>query len=234
VRRKEDNVRARDLYLQAVDLDPTFARAYAGLALIHAADYRNQWSDDGEASLNDAVRFAGTALEIDPLLPEAHWAMAYVRVQQREHAAALSELDEALRLQNGFADALALKGGIKTYVGEPRATLDLLRRAIRINPEAGYLYFMTLGRAYYYLGDSVQAVINLREAAARNPSVLEVRAYLAAALLDKGDRADAEWEVAEILAIRPDFSARAWLRTYPMTDTRQQMQLTAALGELGL
>ena len=34
VRRKENNERAKDLYLQAVALDPSFARAYGGLALI--------------------------------------------------------------------------------------------------------------------------------------------------------------------------------------------------------
>ena len=234
VRRKENNERAEDLYMQAVRIDPTFARAYGGLALIHAGNYRNQWTDDRQVALETALRFARTAVEIDPLLPEAHWALAYVKVQQREHGEALDHLDEALRLQPNFADALALKGGIKTYVGEPKATVSLLRKATRKNPEAGYLYFMTLGRAYFFLGDWVQAAINLREAAARNPATLEVRVYLAAALAAQGELADAEWEAEEIRAIRPDFSTGVWLETYPMTDTRQIAQLTAQLSALGL
>jgi hypothetical protein len=105
---------------------------------------------------------------------------------------------------------------------------------MRRNPGAGYLYFMILGRAYYFLDDQVQAVINLREAVVRNPGILEVRVYLAAALERGGDRQAAEWEAEEIRAIDPNFSAQAWLETYPMTDPRQRERLISALDPLGL
>jgi hypothetical protein len=36
------NEQAEALYLEAVGLDAAFARAYGGLALIHAANFRNQ------------------------------------------------------------------------------------------------------------------------------------------------------------------------------------------------
>ena len=49
-----------------------------------------------------------------------------------------------------------------------------------------------------------------------------------------GNKDGAEWEAQEIRAIAPNFSTRAWLETYPMTDTGQQKQLTSALGALGL
>jgi len=42
------------------------------------------------------------------------------------------------------------------------------------------------------------------------------------------------WEAEEILAIRPDFSAEAWLESHPMTDEGQIRQLVAALADLGL
>ena len=83
VRQPLGNEQARRLYRQALAMDPAFARAYGGLALTYAADYRNQWSDDGEAALQRALEMAQTAVEIDPSLPEAHWAMGYVKAQQR-------------------------------------------------------------------------------------------------------------------------------------------------------
>jgi Tfp pilus assembly protein PilF len=42
-RQHADNEKARELYREALRLDPKFARAYAGLALTYAADYRHQW-----------------------------------------------------------------------------------------------------------------------------------------------------------------------------------------------
>jgi DNA-binding winged helix-turn-helix (wHTH) protein/TolB-like protein/Flp pilus assembly protein TadD len=234
VRRKEENARAQDLYLRAIGEDPGFARAYGGLALTYAAEYRNQWSSDLTASLGRALTMAETAVEIDPALPEAHWALGYVKILQRRHEEALAHLDEALRLDPGFGDALALKANIAIYAGRPKETIPLTRAAIQLNPAAGYLYYMTLGRAYFFLDDQVQAVINLREAAMRNPEVLEVRVFLAAALERSGQQQDAEWEAQEILAIRPDFTTEAWLETFPMTDLAQRERLVTTMARLGL
>ncbi|UHD15018.1 winged helix-turn-helix domain-containing protein [Thiocapsa bogorovii] len=234
VRREDQNRRARDLYLQAIRKDPGFARAYAGLALTYAYAYRNQWTGGGTAALERALTMAETAAEIDPNLPEVYWTLGYVKVQQRRHQEAWTHLDQALRLDPGFADALALKGGIETYSGRPRSTIPLARAAIQLNPSAGYLYYMILGRAYFFIDDQVQALINLREAAMRNPEVLEVRVFLAAALELGGEHQDAEWEAEEIRAIHPDFSTDTWLETYPMTDRDQQQRLIKTLARLEL
>src|SRR5262249_54154401 len=43
VRSKAENEIARQRYLEAIKLDPTFSRAFAGLALTYAADRRNGW-----------------------------------------------------------------------------------------------------------------------------------------------------------------------------------------------
>jgi DNA-binding winged helix-turn-helix (wHTH) protein/TolB-like protein len=233
VRGQAENDHARDLYLRAITLDPTFARAYGGLALTYAADYRNQWVRDGDTALARALDLARTALQIDPTHPEIYWTLAYVETQQRQHREALTHLEQALALAPFFADALALKGGIKTYIGEPSATIPLVRSAMRQNPEAGYLYFMVIGRAYFFLDDQVQALINLREAASRNPGSLEVHVYLAAALERSEDRSAAEWEADEIRAISLDFSIRGWIETYPMTDPEQRKRLIATLERLG-
>jgi len=234
VRQPEANRDARPLYLRAIGEDPAFARAYGGVALTYAAEYRNQWGDVGPAHLGRALSMAKTAAEIEPSLPEVHWILGYVKTQQGRPAEALEDLDRALELDPRFADALALKGGIATYIGRPQETIPLLRRAMRLNPGAGYLYFMLLGRAYFFLGDQVQALINLREAIARNPEVLEARVYLAAALQRAGEHDEAAWQAEEIRMIRPGFGTADWLRTYPLTDDGQRQALVDALTPLGL
>jgi DNA-binding winged helix-turn-helix (wHTH) protein/TolB-like protein len=233
-RAEGDNETAKAFYHEAIRLDAAFARAYAGLALAHAADYRNQWVEDGQATLRRAQEMARTAVQIDPELAEAHWVLGYVSAQRREHDQALAHLDSALAARPGYADALALKGGIETYVGAPEASIPLLREALRLKPSASHLYFLLLGRAYFFLGDLKQAEVILREALARNPVNVETHLYLAATLAGLDDREGALWEAEEVHALHPGFTAGAWLATYPMTDLGQTAQLASVLGSLEL
>jgi TolB-like protein/DNA-binding winged helix-turn-helix (wHTH) protein len=233
VRRKLENETARSMFRQAIALDAAFARAYAGLALTHAADYRNQWTVDGNAALGRAFEMASTARQIDPDIPETYWVLAYVHAQRREHQQALQHLEAAVQLYPSFADGYALMGGINTYIGRPAETVPLLRTAMRLNPDAGYLYFLLLGRAYLFLGNLEQARVNLEHALARNPENLEARAYLAVTHITAGNRSAAEWEADEIRALQPGFSVGGWLETYPMTDDTQKTKLMQALGGLG-
>lgn len=233
-RDRAGNDRARVFYERAIARDPKFARAYGGLALVHAANYRNGWGEDGPDTLAQAMAMAETALSIQPNLPEQYWVVGYVHTQRRNLPAAEAALNEALQHDPGYADAFALLGGVKTYAGQPAQTLPLLREAIRLRPEAGYLYFLLLGRAYYFLNDCDQALINLTEAAKRNPSNLETHLYLAACLVQRADIVDAEWELQEIYAIAPDFKLATFFETYPMIAEVQIEQFSTDLKLAGV
>lgn len=233
-RTRAGNARAIFLYRQAIRRDPRFARAYAGLALGLAAEYRNGWAEDGPAALEQALAMARTAAEILPDLPEQQWTLGYIHTQRREFDAARRALGRALALDPRFADAEALLGGIATYEGHPSESVERLRRAMRLRPEAGYLYFLLLARAYYFLGDCDQAEINVAEAIRRNAGNVEARLYHAACLVETGHHADAEWEIEEARTIEPALSRDSFFRTYPMTAQGQIERLRVALGRAGL
>ena len=234
VRQRAENETAREMFRRAIALDAAFARAYAGLALTYAADYRNQWTGDGAAALDRAFELARTAHQINPDIAETYWVLAFVHMERRQHEQALQYLETAVRLYPSFADGYALMGGINTYVGRPADTVPLLRTAMRLDPQASYLYFLLLGRAYLFLGDLEQARVNLEQALSRNPVNLEAHVYMAALHVTAGDKAAAAWEAEEIRALQPGFSSRGWLETDPMTDASQKAKLVQALGQLGL
>jgi len=58
---RETDRTARDLFEQAVKLDPTNAEAYTGLAYSHARDFANGWPDPGAdyAAFGDQARRSG-------------------------------------------------------------------------------------------------------------------------------------------------------------------------------
>jgi Tfp pilus assembly protein PilF len=234
VRQVDANEAARESYRKAIELDPAFARAYAGLAMTYAIDPRLRSSADAAPLLARALELAETARQIDPDIPEVHWALGFVYTQQRRHEQALEALSKAVALNRSYADAYALMAGIYTYIGEPAKGISLMRTALRLDPGGGYLYFLVLGRAYFCNGDAEQAVINLREAATRNPVDLETRIFLSAALVATNDMHAARWEADELRALQPTFSLRDWLQTYPMTDGRQQARLRQLLGQIGV
>jgi DNA-binding winged helix-turn-helix (wHTH) protein/TolB-like protein/Flp pilus assembly protein TadD len=234
VREADANLRARDLYRGAIELDPAFARAYAGLAMTHAMEPRLRPSTDARAGLARALELAETARQADPDIAEVQWALGFIHVQRRRHEEATAELRRAIELNPSFADAYALLGGVQTYLGEPAGTLPLLRTAMRLDPTGGYLYYLLLGRAYFFLDDVEQALINLREAASRNPAEVETRLYLAAALAASGDRAGARWEIEEVRTLQRDFSLAQWLGGYPLASEALRDRLRRRLAEAGL
>lgn len=234
VRRTQDNREARALFGKALELDPKFARAYAALAMTHAMEYRYQTSAEASAPLKRALELAQTARQIDPGIPEVYWSLGFVQTQSRRHDEALEYLQKAIDLNPSYADAYALMGGIHTYLGQAAKTIPLLRTALRLNPDGGHLYYLVLGRAYLFENDVEQALFNLRQAHARNPDNLETRLFLTAALVARGDRADAEWEAEQIRAHEPGFSTRGWLDTYPLTSAAHQQKLLKLLANVGL
>jgi DNA-binding winged helix-turn-helix (wHTH) protein/TolB-like protein/Tfp pilus assembly protein PilF len=234
IRQTEENRQARAFYAKAIELDPRFARAYAGLAMTYVMDHYYQGSANSSASLVRALDLAETARLIDPDIPEVYWALGFVHTRSRRHDLAIESLQKAIELNRSYADAYGLLGGIYTYTGQPAKAIPLLRTGLRLNSDGGYLYYQNLGRAYLFVNDLEQALINLREALARNPQNVEAHVYLAATLVADGNFSEAEWEADQIRAQDAGFSTRNWLETYPLTSTRHRERLLDLLAKVGL
>ncbi len=233
-RDQQGNADAREHFMQAVADDPGFARAYAGLALTHAADATFGWAANRNAAIEQSIAHARRAEALDPALPEVHWALGWVELQRYQHSAAMKHARRAIELNPSYADAYALAATIATYTGRPADTLTLMRTAMRLQPVHGFLYRMVIGRAHFFLGDDVQAIANLRLAETLNPAHLETHVYLAAALQRHGDVAGAAWQVEEIRALAPMFALRAWLETSLLASPRERALLADTLKPLRL
>ncbi len=82
---QEDNRRARELFEQAVEIDPEYAAAYAWLAEAHFRDGLNAWSASHEDSFARLFEFAERAVALDANDSHTHKALGVAYLFRGEH-----------------------------------------------------------------------------------------------------------------------------------------------------
>jgi TolB-like protein/tetratricopeptide (TPR) repeat protein len=122
------------MYEKAVELDDGFALAHAKLSVAHCGMY---WfrHDRSEERLKTAWIASEKALELDPKLPEAHWARGvYYYWGDSDYVRALDELKIAQKSQPNNSELLAMIGYVQRAQGNSEQALINLEKAFELNP----------------------------------------------------------------------------------------------------
>ena len=99
---------------------------------------------------------------------EMHYDDAQKLIDQDQLELAIAVLDEAIRLDPGYADAYNRRGVARISAGEPQGAIEDFTAAIILNLELDDAY-RNRGAAYLNLGYSELAIENLNEAIRLNP-----------------------------------------------------------------
>ena len=202
----EDNRIARALFQKAAEVDPTYARAYAGLAWTYANDYDWEWTDDYEQARANAYTYAQKALAIDPYDYKSYWALGWAQLYNWEHDAATASYERALQLNPNDAELLAEMSNLLIYLGQTDRAIEQLLLAMHLNPFHPQWYKEYLGWAYEEAGRPEDAIRVLEP-------LLEpeewVRRTLAAAYAAAGREEDAHRQIRAIVEKNPAFSLAA-------------------------
>jgi tetratricopeptide (TPR) repeat protein len=120
---------------RALEEDDQFALAWARLAILHSETY--VFDDPSETRRRDALNAVETALELQPTLPEAHYAKAWYLAQiEGDYEAALNELAVAADGMPGDAMLYSMEGFIHVRSGRWNEALAAFDRAGTLNPRA--------------------------------------------------------------------------------------------------
>jgi serine/threonine-protein kinase len=123
---------AVEMYQQAVQLDSSFALAYAALSRAHVWLH---WQFGHSDQLPRARQAVDRALELAPELIDAHMALGdYHYYGRRDYAQALEQYVWVQRRQPGNSDALALTAWIQRRLGEWDRSIENARRALELDP----------------------------------------------------------------------------------------------------
>jgi len=217
--RRDANLHARRLFEEAAQFDPNYGRSYAGMSRTFNLAWRYRWTDAPEAALDRSVELAVDATRRDGLDARGHSELGFACLYKRQHDASLAAYERAIDLNPNDADILAEMGDALTYADRADRAIDLLRRAMRLNPLYPDWYLWVLGDAYSCVGDYEAAIQTLKQMSDQS----EAHRLLASCHALLGQVGEAQLHAAQVKAIHPDFSIEHW-RTVPPFRSQEPLE----------
>lgn len=215
-RTKEGIAEAISYYREAIDLDPSFARAYGSLAVVFVRTYQSGWAEAPQETLNRALDLAHKAISIDDSIPQVYWALGFVHLYRKDYVKAINAVEQTLKIAPNYADGYGLLALINNNQGEFEEAIKNINKGMLLNPYYSFDYPYNLGRANYSAGRYEEAIDYLNQALDRNEAAMISRLFLAACYVKQGLVDDAEWEVDQLAIMSPTASISQLRRSLPL------------------
>ncbi|MBZ0180073.1 MAG: tetratricopeptide repeat protein [Melioribacteraceae bacterium] len=175
----KDDEKARQFFNHALEIDPHYSRAYAGLSLSYFNEWTCQFWDRWEETLTSAFNFASKANQYGSNDHMVQMILGRVLLYRRDFNAAEKHINKALDLNPNDADALVQLANCKALLGEAEKGVDLFNKSVRLNPFHQRWYNL-YGAICHFTVENYDTAIKLAE---QIPPVMwvDLPAYLAAA-----------------------------------------------------
>jgi adenylate cyclase len=198
---------AKRMFLRAIELDPDYARAHAGLADCESELYMSSWSD---ATAEKILAASARALELDPDLAEAHASRGLALSTLERHDEAEKEFKAAMRLDPNLFEVLKYYARACTSQGRYAEAAEYFERASAASPDDSNCPVL-LAQVYEDLGRHSEAEVALRRGLEKierelqqHPDHANAAALGATALARLGETARARDWASLAMSLDPD------------------------------
>jgi TolB-like protein/Tfp pilus assembly protein PilF len=195
-KRTDDDLRkALALFQQALEVDPNYALAHAGIAdsYVLLSDYGSY----SAAGISQARKHAYKALELDGSLAEAHATLGLIGMYDYDWATAESEFKRAIELRSGYATAHHWYALLLTTLGRfPEARVEA-ERALQLDP-ASLIVNNMVGVVAYDARQYDRAIESFRRTLQLDPNFFIAKLFLACAYVSAGKSAQGLAELEQL------------------------------------
>jgi len=211
-----DNRHAADFFRDALRLDPTFSRAYAGLSFTHFQNAFLSLTPDRTREIDLAFDAAGRSIEADARDPAAHWAMGRALWLRGDERDSFAELEQSIELSPNFALGHYTLGFVHSQTGDPRAAIDATDHSRRLSPFDPLQFAMLASRALAHirLGEIGEAAEWAVKATGRPNAHIHILAIAAQSLVLAKRHDEARKFVARIRARAATYTMDDFLRAF--------------------
>lgn len=205
---KEENQRSRLAFQRAIEMQPTIATAYAGLARTYVIDAIFEYDDDFEGLLDKALSLSSKAISVDMQNSKAEWVLGDALAVMREFGHAEKRFDRALAINPLDSDALAMKGMFFHKQGRYEESIALCRQALQTDQYHPIWHIPHLASSYYANKQYREALIPMKFFASSQPSCVAAQMGLAVTYAQLGQIKEAQSVAERVLTLAPQTSLR--------------------------
>ncbi|MCV9967073.1 adenylate/guanylate cyclase domain-containing protein [Pararhizobium sp. BT-229] len=193
-------------YQKAIDLDPNFANAHAGIARVAVDVWRNDYTYLWSAAVARKIAYdaAGQALKLDANNARALAVLALLQLVDGRETEAMESANKAVAAQPSDAEAFGNLALILAHTGNHEEAIGEMEKALRLDPSPAPSFQLLAGIVFYTARDNERAIPLIEAARVALPNAEPVREYLAAAYTIRGDRVRGADETAKLLKLFPD------------------------------
>jgi tetratricopeptide (TPR) repeat protein len=205
LRNREANERAIASYAKAIEQDPTFAPAYAGLASAYC-EARIRYGQP-RTMMDSAIALAEKSVALDPGLARGYDAMAGAYFAKGALHKSLEVSQRAYAADPAYTDAVASIAFLFLDLGELDQAVDWSRRALALSGQSSYArayVYRNLGRLCFMFGQHDLAEAWLRQSLTLQPSFPSAHVLLIYLSFIRGDVTAASAEAKMMLERKPD------------------------------
>jgi TolB-like protein/Flp pilus assembly protein TadD len=213
----EHLTQARTFFERALAIDPRSVRALVGMASVDATMGAYVLTDDRSAHLSRAEANAFRALSLAPDQAVAHRVLGTVYNMTNRPAQGIAECEQALSLDRNLADAHAVMGMSKYYLGRAAETEGHILEAFRLSPRDifAHRWMHFIGMAKIQLGADAEAAGWFRRSIEANRNSPFTHFALAAALGLQGSQDEARAAATAGLGLDSGFTIRRLRASIP-------------------
>jgi adenylate cyclase len=222
--KQAENAKGQALFRKAIEIDADYALAYVWLGLSLFVEVWLNWSPAPEETLQAAYDAAKRAVALDDRDETGHAMLSFVYTFQGRHETALAEARRAVELNPGNPHSQnALGTACNWGSGEYEEAIPFFDTALRLSPADQYMFSWLGSQAvsHYHLRRYEEAIECARKALRNRHGYIFGRAVISASLAQLGRTEEANTELAEIMDLKPDFSASSF-DIYPWREAARE------------
>ena len=238
---KEDLPKARQMFERAIELEPDFAAAYAGMAKACAFEYLGHYAEDQLDALSRSLEFARKAVALDGTDSRGHYALGCAYFFNGQQELAEFHAEQAIELNPSEYHNICLKGWVLSCTDRHEESTTCLTDSLRCNPYAPDSCYFALGIADYVACKYQGAVVAFTRLSGDLPRKLSC---LAASSAQLGRESEAHAAAAEFRKLVPELPGPGgneiaqwrehWSRLFRFMDPEPFEHLLEGLRKAGL